>query len=81
MLIAPLLLFVVVTFVVPILSMLFRSVENDIVPDTIPGVVTELAEWFNRGAAVRTSFPLPLSGPVQGIRSQTAHQIRDAPEL
>lgn len=45
MLIAPLLLFVVVTFVVPILSMLFRSVENDIVPDTIPGVVTELAEW------------------------------------
>ncbi len=45
MLIAPLLLFVVVTFVVPIISMLFRSVENDIVPVTLPGVVTELAEW------------------------------------
>ncbi len=45
MLIAPLLLFVVVTFIVPILSMLFRSVENDIVPVTLPGVVTELAEW------------------------------------
>ncbi|MEQ8391632.1 MAG: ABC transporter permease [Thalassospira sp.] len=45
MLIAPLLLFVVVTFVVPIFSMLFRSVENDIVPVTLPGVVTELAEW------------------------------------
>ncbi|WP_430475307.1 ABC transporter permease [Thalassospira lucentensis] len=45
MLIAPLLLFVVVTFVVPIISMLFRSVENDIVPVTLPGVVTELAQW------------------------------------
>ena len=45
MLIAPLLLFVVVTFIIPIFSMLFRSVENDIVPVTLPGVVTELADW------------------------------------
>ncbi|MCC9622714.1 ABC transporter permease [Thalassospira sp. MA62] len=45
MLIAPLLIFVVVTFIIPILSMLFRSVENDIVPDTIPGVVAELQNW------------------------------------
>jgi putative spermidine/putrescine transport system permease protein len=45
MLVAPLLIFVVVTFIVPILSMLFRSVENDIVPNTIPGTVTVLSEW------------------------------------
>jgi putative spermidine/putrescine transport system permease protein len=45
MLVAPLLIFVVVTFIVPILSMLFRSVENDIVPNTIPGTVIALSQW------------------------------------
>ncbi|WP_033069551.1 ABC transporter permease [Thalassospira australica] len=45
MLVAPLLIFVIVTFIVPILSMLFRSVENDIVANTIPGTVIELSEW------------------------------------
>ncbi|ONH87805.1 polyamine ABC transporter permease [Thalassospira sp. MCCC 1A02803] len=45
MLVAPLLIFVVVTFIVPILSMLFRSVENDIVPNTLPGTVIALSQW------------------------------------
>ena len=44
-LIAPLLLFVLLTFVIPILSMLVRSVENDIVATTLPGTVPALAEW------------------------------------
>jgi len=35
-LIAPLLIFVLVTFIAPIADMLFRSVENDIVSDTLP---------------------------------------------
>jgi putative spermidine/putrescine transport system permease protein len=43
--VAPLLIFVVVTFIVPIVSMLFRSVENDIVPNTLPETVIELAQW------------------------------------
>jgi len=45
MLIAPLLLFVVLTFVVPIGDMLFRSVKNQIVTDTIPLTIFELASW------------------------------------
>ena len=36
MLIAPLLAFVLVTFLFPIGDMLFRSVENQIVPNTLP---------------------------------------------
>ncbi|MEL7126593.1 MAG: ABC transporter permease, partial [Pseudomonadota bacterium] len=38
-LIAPLLLFVLITFIVPIGSMLFRSVENDIVQNTLPDTI------------------------------------------
>jgi len=45
MLIAPLLLFIMITFIIPIGQMLFRSVENQIVGDTIPRTVQELASW------------------------------------
>jgi putative spermidine/putrescine transport system permease protein len=45
LLIAPLLLFVVLTFLMPILDMLFRSVENQIVRDTLPRTVEALADW------------------------------------
>ena len=45
MLIAPLLLFIVITFVLPIADMLFRSVQNDIVPNTLPQTVAALEDW------------------------------------
>ncbi|MEL7097339.1 MAG: ABC transporter permease [Pseudomonadota bacterium] len=44
-LIAPLLLFVLITFIIPIASMLFRSVENQIVENTLPMTVQELRGW------------------------------------
>ena len=44
-LIAPLLIFVLITFIFPIASMLFRSVQNDIVPNTLPYTVQALADW------------------------------------
>lgn len=45
LLIAPLLIFVLVTFIYPIGEMLFRSVENQIVSDTLPRTVRVLADW------------------------------------
>ena len=45
LLIAPLLIFVLLTFVAPIADMLFRSVENQIVQKTIPETVNTLAAW------------------------------------
>ena len=45
MLIAPLLIFILVTFIYPIGEMLFRSVENQIVGDTLPRTVRVLADW------------------------------------
>ncbi|WP_428927182.1 ABC transporter permease [Marinibacterium sp. SX1] len=44
-LIAPLLVFVLLTFLAPIADMLFRSVENQIVGDTLPQTVAELQDW------------------------------------
>jgi putative spermidine/putrescine transport system permease protein len=45
MLIAPLLIFVLVTFILPIGDMLFRAVENDIVPNTLPATISALDDW------------------------------------
>lgn len=51
-LVAPLLLFVMLTFVVPIVSMLFRSVENHIVSGTLPGTVEALQTWEPKSGEV-----------------------------
>ncbi|WP_299846384.1 ABC transporter permease [uncultured Roseovarius sp.] len=45
LLIAPLLIFVMISFILPIGNMLFRSVENDIVKNTLPNTVPLLAQW------------------------------------
>ncbi len=44
-LIAPLLIFILISFVAPIIDMLFRSVENQIVSDTLPRTVQALDAW------------------------------------
>ncbi|SIO37666.1 putative spermidine/putrescine transport system permease protein [Rhodovulum sp. ES.010] len=44
-LIAPLLIFVLVTFIAPIADMLFRSVENQIVSETLPRTAQALQDW------------------------------------
>ncbi|MEO0388963.1 MAG: ABC transporter permease [Pseudomonadota bacterium] len=44
-LIAPLLIFVLITFIAPIADMLFRSVENQIVGNTLPRTVQALDAW------------------------------------
>ena len=45
LLVAPLLLFVLVSFIAPIADMLFRSVENQIVPTNLPRTTTILQDW------------------------------------
>ncbi|OUS19464.1 ABC transporter permease [Litorivita pollutaquae] len=52
LLIAPLLLFVLITFIVPIGDMLFRSVENQIVQETLPKTVVALQEWDSEAGTV-----------------------------
>ncbi|RMD94531.1 MAG: ABC transporter permease [Alphaproteobacteria bacterium] len=44
-LVAPLLIFVLVSFIAPIADMLFRSVENEIVAETLPRTVKALKSW------------------------------------
>ncbi len=45
LLVAPLLLFIGLTFIAPIAEMLSRSVDNRIVPDNMPRTVAALEDW------------------------------------
>ena len=45
LLVAPLFAFILLTFFIPIISMLMRSVENDVVSDTLPRTAPLLAQW------------------------------------
>ncbi|MCR9073164.1 MAG: ABC transporter permease [Alphaproteobacteria bacterium] len=45
LLVAPLLFFILITFIFPIVDMLLRSVDNPEVNDAIPATVVELEKW------------------------------------
>ena len=47
LLIAPLLIFILVSFILPVVDMLYRSVQNGIVTNTLPRTVVALADWRN----------------------------------
>ena len=51
-LVAPLLIFILVTFIAPIADMLFRSVENEIVSQTLPKTTAALANWDAEGDTI-----------------------------
>lgn len=52
LLVAPLFLFILVSFVLPIADMLFRSVENSIVAKVLPETTTALRSWNPQGDAL-----------------------------
>ncbi len=61
MLIAPLLIFVLLTFIAPIADMLFRSVQNGIVSDTLPRTTERLDDWDS------TTGELPREEVYEGL--------------
>ena len=71
MLIAPLLFFILLTFIIPIGQMLWRSVENQIVGDTIPRTVALIDEWDGNSG----------EPPSEAIYSALAKDLMIAAEL
>ena len=74
MLIAPLLIFVLLTFIAPIADMLFRSVENNIVEDTIPKTVVALRDWeFSSGEAPSEAVYAALAADLKVAVAEKTH--------
>jgi putative spermidine/putrescine transport system permease protein len=55
-LIAPLFLFVLVTFLVPILVMLFNAIHDPDIKNTLPNTVALLADWDGKAAPDEATF-------------------------
>ena len=49
LLVAPLFLFILLTFLAPITDMLLRSVDNKIVEELLPRTVSMIASWDEEG--------------------------------
>lgn len=70
-LILPLLLFVLLTFLVPIASLLWRSVENPEVVNTLPRTLEALAAWDGRGLPAEPAYQALAEDLYQARREQT----------
>ena len=70
-LILPLLLFVLLTFLVPIASLLWRSVENPEVVNTLPRTLAALAEWNGRGLPAEPAYQALAEDLYQARREQS----------
>ena len=73
LLVFPLLLFILISFIAPITDMLFRSVENGIVQNIIPRTVTALQKWSpdsgeSPGEEVYTAFYTDMVFAVESKR-------------
>ena len=77
LLVAPLFAFIVVTFFIPILSMLFRSVENDLVSATLPRTVPVLAQWDETSGALpdEAVFAALAADLVEARKNKTAGRV------
>lgn len=54
LLVAPLFFFLLLTFIIPVVSMLFRSVDNPVVAETLHRTVPLLAQWDEKSTELPT---------------------------
>jgi putative spermidine/putrescine transport system permease protein len=55
-LIAPLFVFILFSFIIPIVDMSLRSIDNKIIPQTLPNTVAALAEWDGKDLPPESTF-------------------------
>ncbi len=55
-LIAPLFLFILFSFLIPIFDMSLRSIDNSVIPDVLPQTVAALEDWDGQGLPPEAAF-------------------------
>ncbi|MGY6709909.1 MAG: ABC transporter permease [Rhizobiaceae bacterium] len=75
LLVAPLLAFIVFTFVIPIGSMLFRSVDNPIIIQVLPRTVDALQEWDGSDIPPETAFAAMAEDLAEAQTNRTVGRV------
>lgn len=71
LLVVPLFAFIMITFVIPIAEMLYRSVDNPIIVNNLPRTVTALQDWDGREAPDEFAF----AALVEDLRAAQAERL------
>ena len=75
LLVVPLLLFILISFIVPIADMLFRSVDNPVVAGLIPETVAALEDWDGRELPSEAVFAVMTDELKQLSKNRTAGKL------
>jgi putative spermidine/putrescine transport system permease protein len=74
LLVSPLVVFILVTFVAPIASMLFRSVDNPQVAEYMPNTTAALADWDGQTLPDEATYAALVTDLVEGRKNKTIGQ-------
>ena len=74
-LVAPLLIFVGVTFIAPLVTMLVRSVHDPVVADALPGTLALLEEWEGEGLPVEAVYEVAARELSRANEERTIGQV------
>lgn len=75
MLVAPLLVFLFIVFVVPICAMMWRSVYNPEIRDFLPQTASALGSWDGKGAPPEAVFDAMASDMITGEKDRTIGRV------
>lgn len=75
LLVTPLLLFILVSFVMPIASLLMRSVDNPQVHEILPGTVAALAAWDGQGLPPEPVFAAFVADMRQAVADEQIGKV------
>lgn len=73
-LVAPLLLFIVFSFLMPIFDMAMRSVDNSAVPEALPRTVQAIETWHGEGVPPESVFAAMAADLREGQKNRTIGQ-------
>ncbi|MBP5856820.1 ABC transporter permease [Marivibrio halodurans] len=74
-LVAPLLLFLLITFLFPIGEMLFRSVQNPEINENLPRTVAALEEWDDQGLPPEEVYAAAAADLAEGAKNRTIGRV------
>ncbi len=77
-LVLPLLLFILITFVAPLATMLLRSVHDPVVADALPATVATLDEWDGEGLPPEAAYAALAGELVEAREKRTLGKVAAA---
>ncbi len=74
-LVAPLFIFILFSFLIPIIDMSLRSIDNKVIPEILPNTVAALADWDGQDLPPEEGFAAMVSDMQAGRKNRTIGKV------